>query len=100
MDFLLFFRSNIRSDKKNVTSNKFWWFNYYKSKQINNGIKLRNKYPKCYVEKVVGNIFLIHLPVLLESKNVHLSILLLHLPMLFDLYKYTEFGELKNGEYF
>lgn len=52
------------------------------------------------MEKVVGNIFLILLPVLLESKNVHLSILLLHLPMLFDLYKYTEFGELKNGEYF
>ena len=50
--------------------------------------------------KAVGNFFLIHLPMLLESKNVHLPILLLHLPMLFDLSKYTEFGELKNGEYF
>ena len=50
--------------------------------------------------KAVGNFFLIHLPMLLESKNVHLSILLLHLPMLFDLYKYTEFGELKMGSIF
>ena len=42
-----------------------------------------------YVEKGVGNF-----------GRLHLSILLLHLPMLFDLSKYTEFGELKNGEYF
>ena len=53
-----------------------------------------------YVEKGVGNFGRLHLPMLLESKNLHLSILLLHLSMLFDLSKYTEFGVLKNGEYF
>lgn len=35
---------------------------------------------------------------LLFCENIHLSMLLFRLPMLFDLSKYTEFGEHKNGE--
>lgn len=42
--------------------------------------------------------FWVLLLMLLFCENMHLSMLLFRLPMLFDLSKYTEFGEHKNGE--
>ncbi len=49
------------------------------------------------MEKGVGNFCGLHLPMLLVGKNVHLSILLLRLPMLLNLSKITLFGEHKMG---